>query len=92
MARVDLLYTVRADLLCMVEGNLLHMVRENQVHMVRENMAISNMWSNFKFRFKNFWRFLLGKERKIRLGWVVYEEVGIVILNDEAICKIDIEK
>jgi hypothetical protein len=50
------------------------------------------MWGTFKFRFKNFWRFLLGKEPKIRLGWVIYEEVGIVILNDEAIIKIDIEK
>jgi hypothetical protein len=53
---------------------------------------LSNMWGTFKFRFKNFWRFLLGKEPKIRLGWVLYEEVGIVILNDEAIIKIDIEK
>ena len=50
------------------------------------------MWGNFKFRFKNFWRFLLGKETKIRLGWVLYEEVGIVILNDEAVVKIDIKK
>ena len=50
------------------------------------------MWGTFKFRFKNFWRFLLGKEPRIRLGWILHEEVGIVILNDEAVIKIDIEK
>jgi len=50
--------------------------------------AINNMWNSFK----NFWYFLLGKDRKIRLGWVLYEEVGTVILNDEAVTNITIDK
>jgi len=28
--------------------------------------------------------------KKIRLGWVIYEEVGIVILNDYAISLIEV--
>ena len=26
--------------------------------------------------------------KKLRLGWVIYEEIGIVIINDYAISKI----
>ena len=28
--------------------------------------------------------------KKLRLGWVIYEEVGIVIINDYAISKIEV--
>ena len=28
--------------------------------------------------------------KKIRLGWVIYEEVGICILNDYAVAKIEV--
>jgi hypothetical protein len=27
--------------------------------------------------------------KKLRLGWVIYEEVGIAIINDHAISRID---
>jgi len=28
--------------------------------------------------------------KKLRLGWVIYEEIGIVVVNDYAISKIDV--
>lgn len=30
--------------------------------------------------------------KKLRLGWVIYEEVGIVIINDYAVAKIDVQE
>jgi hypothetical protein len=29
--------------------------------------------------------------KKLRLGWVIYEEVGIVVINDYAVAKIDVQ-
>lgn len=28
--------------------------------------------------------------KKLRLGWVIYEEVGVVIVNDYAVSRIDV--
>lgn len=28
--------------------------------------------------------------KKLRLGWVIYEEVGIVVVNDYAVSRIDV--
>ena len=28
--------------------------------------------------------------KKLRLGWVIYEEVGIVIINDYAVAKVEV--
>lgn len=30
--------------------------------------------------------------KKLRLGWVIYEEVGIVVINDYAVAKIDVQE
>ncbi len=49
-----------------------------------------NMYQKFKYHFKRLWYFILRKKWKI--GWVLHEEVGIVIINDKAISKITIDK
>jgi hypothetical protein len=28
--------------------------------------------------------------KKLRLGWVIYEEIGIVVMNDYALSKIEV--
>jgi len=28
--------------------------------------------------------------KKLRLGWVIYEEIGIVVMNDYAVSKIEV--
>ena len=30
--------------------------------------------------------------KKLRLGWVIYEEIGIVVMNDYAVSRINIEE
>ena len=60
------------------------MAKGSQECMAEVDMVIGNIW----YRFKKFWYFLIGKEWKV--GWVVYEKVGVVILNDEATTKIEL--
>lgn len=65
------------------------MVGADQECMVKVDQDVNNMWQSFKYRFKRLWYFILRKEWKT--GWVMTGP-HVVILNDEAISKIDVDK
>ncbi len=47
-------------------------------------------WKSFKYRLKRLWyKYIL--RREYRVGWILLDPVA-VILNDEAVCKVTIEK
>ncbi len=50
---------------------------------------LSSRWKSFKYRLKELWyKYIL--RREYRVGWMIHEEVGIVIINDYAISRVTI--